>query len=102
MKRTWSVVAALLLCGCGVSRSEYDAKSREADLAKQQADAARQQPSQLQQQLGADEQQINDLKDALGMAQSQAITDDQKSHLEESKRPFHQAQQRGKMLENLQ
>jgi len=85
-----------------VSRSEYDAKSREADLAKQQADAARQQASQLQQQLGADEQQINDLKGALGMAQSQAITDDQKSQLEESKRAFQEAQERGKMLEDLQ
>jgi chemotaxis protein MotB len=102
MRRTWSVVAALVLCACGVSRSEYDAKAREADLAKQQAEAAKQQASQMQQQIATDEQQINDLKGALGMAQSQAITDEQKSQLEESKRAFQEAQERGKVLDDLE
>jgi chemotaxis protein MotB len=36
------------------------------------------------------------------MAQSQAITDEQKSQLEESKRAFQEAQERGKVLDDLQ
>ena len=67
------------LCGCGVSKSEFDAKAQEATAAKQEADAAKQQVAQLQQQLTADDQQVAQLKGALGMAQSQAITDEQKS-----------------------
>jgi chemotaxis protein MotB len=88
-------VAAANLTGCGVSQPEYDAKSREAEAAKQQL-------SQLQQQLANDEQQITQLKGALGMAQSQAITDDQKAQLEEAKRAMQEAQERGKLLEDLQ
>ncbi len=102
MKCAWLAIAALALCGCGVSRSEYDAKVREADLAKQQADAAKQQASTLQQQIASDEQQIGDLKGALGMAQSQVITDDQKAQLEEAKRAVQEAQERGKLLDDLQ
>jgi chemotaxis protein MotB len=81
--------------GCGPSRSEYDTKAREAEAAKQQV-------SQLQQQLAGDEQQITQLKSALGMAQSQAITDDQKAQLEEAKRAMQEAQERGKLLDDLQ
>jgi chemotaxis protein MotB len=84
-----------LLLGCGVSRPEYDAKASEAEAAKQQV-------SQLQQQLANDEQQISQLKGALGLAQSQAITDDQKAQLEEAKRAMQEAQERGKLLEDLQ
>jgi chemotaxis protein MotB len=81
--------------GCGPSRSDYDSKTREAEAAKQQV-------SQLQQQLANDEQQITQLKGALGMAQSQAITDDQKAQLEEAKRAMQEAQERGKLLDDLQ
>jgi chemotaxis protein MotB len=83
------------LCGCGVSKSEYDAKAQEADAAKQQV-------SQLQQQLATDEQQIAQLKGSLGMAQSQVMTDDQKSQLEEAKRAMAEAQERGKLLDDMQ
>ena len=86
-----------VLPGCGVSRPEYDAKAREAEAAKQQV-------SQLQQQLANDEQQITQLKGALGMAQSQSqsLTDEQKAQLEEAKRAMQEAQERGKLLEDLQ
>jgi chemotaxis protein MotB len=86
---------ALALAGCGVSKSEYDAKAAEADASKQQV-------GQLQQQLAADEQQISQLKGSLGMAQSQAMTDDQKSQLEEARRAMQEAQERGKLLDDLQ
>jgi chemotaxis protein MotB len=86
---------ALPLTGCGVSRSEFAAKQQEADAAKQQV-------AQLQQQLAGDEQTIAQLKGALGMAQSQAMTDDQKSQLEEAKRAMQEAQERGKLLDDLQ
>ncbi len=92
-----AVAAALLgaaALGC-TTREQYDAKAREADAAKQQA-------AQLQQQLTADEQQITQLKGALGMAQSQAITDEQKSQLDEAKRAMQEAQERGKLLDDLQ
>jgi chemotaxis protein MotB len=81
--------------GCGPTRSEYDTKAREAEAAKQQV-------AQLQQQLAGDEQQITQLKSSLGLAQSQAITDDQKSELEEAKRAMQEAQERGKLLDDLQ
>jgi chemotaxis protein MotB len=81
--------------GCGPSRSEYEARAREAEAAKQQV-------AQLQQQLAGDEQQITQLKGALGMAQSQAITDEQKAQLEEAKRAMQEAQERGKLLDDLQ
>jgi chemotaxis protein MotB len=83
------------LLGCGPSRSEYEARAREAEAAKQQV-------AQLQQQLAGDEQQITQLKGALGMAQSQAITDEQKAQLEEAKRAMQEAQERGKLLDDLQ
>src|SRR5271169_1910591 len=77
--RTVPVLALVVLCGCGVSKEEYDAKVQEADGAKAQV-------GQLQQQLAADETQISQLKGAVGMAQSKAMTDDQKAQLEEAKR----------------
>ena len=95
----WTAAVAALalsgLTGCGVSKSEYDAKAQEADAAKQQV-------SQLQQQLAADEQQISQLEGSLGMAQSQAMTDDQKAQLDEAKRAMAEAQERGKLLDDLQ
>ena len=61
------------------------------------------QVTQLQQQLGAGEKQVDELKGALGMAmQSQAMTDDQKSQLEEAKRAVADAQERGKLAAELQ
>src|SRR3984957_1540124 len=97
----WTLVATFLLCapcglcGCGVSKSEYDSKAQEADDAKKQV-------AQLQTQLASDEQQISQLKGPLGMAQSQAMTDDQKAQLDEAKRAMAEAQERGKLLEDLQ
>src|SRR5271156_665056 len=90
-----SVCSVCSLCACGVSKEEYDAKEKEANGAKAQV-------GQLQQQLATDEQQITQLKSALGMAQSQALTDDQKSQLEEAKRAMQEAQERGKLLDDLQ
>jgi chemotaxis protein MotB len=101
MNRGWSVVFALALVGC-VSRSQYDAKVQEADSAKNQLSQLQPQIAQLQQRAASEEQQINDLKAALGIAQSQAITDDQKSQLDEAKRAMQEAQERGKLLEDLQ
>jgi chemotaxis protein MotB len=95
MNRAIYAVVALALCGCGVSRSDYDAKAQEAEAAKQQV-------AQLQQQLAADEQQVTQLKSALGMAQSAAITDEQKQQLEEAKHAMQEAQERGKLLDDLQ
>jgi chemotaxis protein MotB len=90
-----TALLGVLGIGCGPTRSEYDTKAREAEAAKQQV-------AQLQQQLAGDEQQITQLKSALGMAQSQAITDDQKAQLEEAKRAMQEAQERGKLLDDLQ
>ena len=102
MRQPWAFVVALALCGCGVSRSEYDAKVQEATTARQEADAAKQQLAQLQQQVASDDQQVAQLKGALGMAQAQAITDDQKQALEDAKRALQDAQDRGKLLDDLQ
>ena len=102
MRHAWACVVALALCGCGVSRSEYDAKVQEATTARQEADAAKQQLAQLQQQVATDDQQVAQLKGALGMAQAQAITDDQKQALEDAKRALQDAQDRGKLLDDLQ
>jgi chemotaxis protein MotB len=102
MKSAWLVVVAASLAGCGVSRSEYDAKVQEADVAKKQVSQLQPQIAQLQQRATADEQQINDLKTALGIAQSQAITDEQKSQLDEAKRAMQDAQERGKLVEDLE
>jgi chemotaxis protein MotB len=91
----WTAVAALALLGCGVSREQYDAKTKEAEDSKAQV-------GKLQQALASDESQIAQLKNSLGMAQSQAVTDDQKSQLEEAKRAMQEAQERGKLLDDLQ
>jgi chemotaxis protein MotB len=95
MRIGWVAVAALALTGCGVSKEQYDAKAKEADDSKAQV-------GRLQQQLAADEGQITQLKSSLGMAQSQAVTDEQKSQLEEAKRALQEAQERGKLLDDLQ
>jgi len=96
MKRTMvAAIAGLVLSGCGVSQAEYDAKAKEAEEAKQQVGT-------LQGQLASDESQIAQLKGAVGMAQSQAMTDDQKAQLEEAKRAMQEAQERGKLLTDLQ
>ena len=106
MNRSWPCVAALALApalaGCGVSKSEYDSKVQEAAASKQQADAAKAQIAQLQQKLASDDQQVADLKGTLGMAQAQAITDDQKAELDEAKHAIQDAQERGKLLDDLQ
>ena len=94
-RAVWTLLVPLILVGCGVSKSEYDAKASEADASKQQV-------AQLQQQLAADEQQISTLKGSLGMAQSQVMTDDQKAQLEEARRAMQEAQERGKLLDDLQ
>jgi chemotaxis protein MotB len=90
----WAVLAAATLLGCGVPSAEYDAKAKEAEDSKTKV-------GQLQQQLAADEQQITELKGALGMAQSKAMTDDQKAQLEEAKKAMQEAQERGKLLDDL-
>jgi chemotaxis protein MotB len=99
MNRSWLLV--LLLSGC-VPRTDYDAKAKEADQARHEADVAKQQAAQLQSQLNADNAATADLKNALGLAQSQAMTDEQKSQLEEGKRAIEEARERGKLLEDLQ
>jgi chemotaxis protein MotB len=80
--------------GC-VKRSDYDQKAQEAETAKKEAEAAKS-------KLADDEQQIAQLKGSLGMAQSQAITDEQKAQLEDAKRAIQEAQERGKLLTDLE
>jgi len=87
-RRIALMLVALVPLGCGVSREEYTAKSQEADAAKAQVAA-------LQQQVASDAAELAQLKGALGLAQSQALTDEQKAQLEE-------AQERGKLLADLQ
>jgi chemotaxis protein MotB len=82
------------LCGCGPSQADYDAKAKEAEDAKQQV-------GKLQGQLATDESQISQLKSAVGMAQSQAMSDQQKADLEEAKKAMQEAQERGKLLDDL-
>ena len=94
-------IAGLALCAC-VSRSKFDSKTQEASAARQEAEAAKQQVAHLRDQLTSSEQQVTDLKSALGMAQSQAITDEQKTQLEEAKRAVQEAQERGKLLDDLE
>jgi chemotaxis protein MotB len=102
MRQAYFCVVAIALCGCGVSKSEYDAKVQEAAAAKQEADAAKQQAAQLQQQVTSDDAQVAQLKGALGLAQAQAITDDQKQALDDAKHALQEAQDRGKLLDDLQ
>jgi chemotaxis protein MotB len=93
---------ALALSGCGVSRAQFDAKAQEAESAKQEAQAAKAKAAQLQQQITDEEVSLVQLKSALGVAQSQAMTDEQKSQLEEAKRAVQEAQERGKVVADLQ
>jgi chemotaxis protein MotB len=97
-----SILVLLAVAGCGVSQSQYDTKVHEAEASKQEAEAAKGKLAQLQQQYSEDEQQIGQLKGSLGIAQSQAMTDDQKSQLDEAKRAVQEAQERGKLLGDLQ
>ncbi len=80
--------------GC-VKRSDYDQKAQEAEAAKKEADTAKA-------KLADDEQQIAQLKGSLGIAQSQAMTDEQKAQLEDAKRAVQEAQERGKLLTDLE
>lgn len=82
------LLIALVPLGCGVSKADYAAKSQEAEAAKAQVAA-------LQQQAASDAAELAQLKSALGLAQSQAITDDEKAELQE-------AQEQGKLLADLQ
>jgi chemotaxis protein MotB len=102
MNRAGIVLAALAFVGCGVSRSDYDKKAQEAETAKTQLATMTAQSAQLEQKLAADDKQVEELKGALGMAQSQAITDEQKTQLEEAKRAVQEAQERGKLVDDLQ
>jgi chemotaxis protein MotB len=102
MGRRWGSLLALGLCACGVPKADFDAKSQEAEAAKHEAEAAKRQIGQLQQQLTTQSQQDTELKNALGIAQSQAITDEQKSELEEAKHAVEEAQERGKLLTDLE
>lgn len=95
------VLVLLALSGC-VKRSDYDKKAQEAEAARQEAEAAKAKVAQVQQQLNDDEQQIGELKSSLGIAQSQAMTDDQKAELDEAKRAVREAQERGKLLTDLE
>ena len=90
-----AMLVGLALCGCGPSQAEYDAKAKEAADTKAQVGT-------LQAQLASDESQISQLKGAVGMAQSQAMTDQQKADLEEAKKAMQEAQERGKLLDDLQ
>ncbi|HEX3770582.1 MAG TPA: flagellar motor protein MotB [Polyangiaceae bacterium] len=104
--RAWSagvmVAGLVVLAGCGVSKSDYDAKVQEANAAKQDADNAKQQLAQLQSQMANGDQQVAQLKSALGIAQAAAMTDDQKNELDEAKKAVQEAQERAKLLDDLQ
>jgi chemotaxis protein MotB len=95
-------LGVVALVGCGVSKSDYDAKVQEANAAKQDADGARQQLAQLQQQMTSGDQQVAQLKNALGIAQAAAMTDEQKADLDEAKKAVQEAQDRAKLLDDLQ
>jgi chemotaxis protein MotB len=95
------VLILLAMSGC-VKRSDYDQQVKETEAAKQEAEASKTKLAQVQQQLNDDEQQIGQLKSSLGIAQSQAMTDDQKSQLEEAKRAVQEAQDRAKLLTDLE
>lgn len=101
--KAWPLVLALATGACSgsASKTELDAKSHEAESAKQEAEAAKKQAADLQQQLTSEQQTIGDLKNSLGIAQSQAMSDDQKAQLEEAKRAVQEAQERGKLLDDL-
>jgi chemotaxis protein MotB len=109
MRLAWPGLAALAIVACGVSIYEYDAKNKELEASKPKVAQLETQNAQLQHQLTqaqerqtGDEQQMTQLKGALGLAQSQAITDDQKAQLEEAQRAMQEAQERRKLLDDLQ
>jgi chemotaxis protein MotB len=102
MNRACLVLALVALAGCGVSRTDYDLKAQEAEAAKKQVATLQSRVTPLQEQLAAATTQVDQLKGALGMAQSQAITDEQKAQLEEAKRAVQEAQERGKLVDDLQ
>ncbi len=88
IRRIALALVPLLALGCGVSREDYAAKSQEAEAAKAQV-------ASLQQQVASDGAEIAQLKSSLGLAQSQAMTDEQKAQLQE-------AEERAKLLADLQ
>src|SRR5580700_374382 len=96
-----ALLLLLALSGCGVSRADFDAKAHEAEVSKQEAEGAKGKLALLQQQLAEDEKQVGQLKGSLGIAQSQAMTDEQKAQLDEAKRAVQEAQERGKLLDDL-
>jgi chemotaxis protein MotB len=102
MRRVRATLFALTLSGCGVTHAEYEAKVHEAESAKSEAEASKRRVAQLEQQLADEGKQSADLKSALGIAQAQAITDEQKTELEDAKRAMQEAQERGKTLDELQ
>jgi chemotaxis protein MotB len=105
MKSAPVVLAAIAFAPLAcVPKSQLDAKSAEVDSCQKDRDADKQKLSQLQQQLTDDEKQISDLKTAAGLAQTQAqsLTDEQKAELEEAKRAMADAQERAKLLDDLQ
>src|ERR1700733_911208 len=105
MKRASLVILTipLALAAC-VSKSQYDLKAQEADTCAKDLDTQKQTVTRLQQQVAEDEKQISDLKTAAGLAQSQSqsLSDEQKAELEEAKRAVSEAQERAKLLDDLQ
>jgi chemotaxis protein MotB len=98
---------ALALVACGVSKSQYDAKSQEADTCKQELESTKQKLATLQQTQADDDKLIADLKGTVGAAQSaqsqaQSSTDEQKAQLEEARRAMQEAQDRARLLDDLQ
>jgi chemotaxis protein MotB len=102
MKRAYHAAVFLALAGCGASRSDHDTKRLEAGASTGEAETLKPRVAQLEEQVAAGQQQIDQLKEALGMAQSQAITDEQKTELEEAKRAIKDARDRGKLVDDLQ
>jgi chemotaxis protein MotB len=107
MKRPTLALVSLTLplaLGACVSKSQFDAKAQEAEACQKDLDATKQKVAQLQQQLTDDDKQVADLKTAAGIAQtqSQTLTDEQKTELEEAKRAVADAQERAKLLDDLQ
>jgi chemotaxis protein MotB len=100
MRRLVLVLAAV--SACGVSKADYDAKVQEATACKQEAEAAKGKATQLQVQVSDQDKQVGQLRDSLGIAQSQAMTDEQKAQIDEAKRAVQEAQERGKLLADLQ
>jgi chemotaxis protein MotB len=105
MKNAAYVLVPLALCFAGcVPKTQFDAKSAEADSCQKELADNKQKVAQLTSQLADDEKQMADLKTAAGMAQSQAqsLTDQQKQELEEARRAVSEAQERAKLLDDLQ